>query len=359
MIHGHGGNVEALARRLGCAAKDIVDMSSNVNPLGPPAALMSHLADALTRVRRLPEADAGATVDRMATQLGRSPEEVLAGNGSTELIYRIPRALAPRRVLIVGPTYADYGDACRQNDIDPEFFITDAAQDFQVDLDRLSAAVANADLVFICNPNNPTGVMTDPVAIDALCARYRATCFVVDESYLPFAAPGATLSRRQHPNLIVLHSLSKIFSLPGLRIGFATAPKDIVSRLRRFESPWSMNILAAAAVDFLMDHPSETAAFVRRSARFLDTQRQRFADALNKTVDGIRTFPSCTSFILMALKGRFTSRNVCNALSKRRVLLRDCANFHGLSDRYIRVSLKTEAENRRCIDLLAAAVGDA
>ncbi|MFH1983615.1 MAG: threonine-phosphate decarboxylase CobD [Pseudomonadota bacterium] len=358
MIHGHGGNVESLAQRLGCAAADIVDMSSNVNPLGPPPALTAHLAANLGRIRRLPEADAGSTVSRMARHLGRAPESVVAGNGTTELIYRLPRALTPRRVLILGPTYSDYEDACRQNGITPRFLLTGPETNFKVDLDALDRAADEADLVFICNPNNPTGVLTDPAAIDALSSRHPETCFVVDESYLPFAAPGETLSRSARPNLVVLHSLSKIFTLPGLRIGFATAHPDIISRLRRYDSPWSMNSLATAAVDFLMDNPLETELFIKDSARFLSDERRRFAQTLT-TVAGIRTFPSHTSFILMALEGAHRSHALCAALGLRRILIRNCANFNGLSDRYVRVSLKSETENRRCCALLAAAVGGA
>ena len=353
MIHGHGGNVTALAGRLGCPAADIVDMSSNVNPLGSPARLMDHLVGALERIRQLPEADAGSTVSRMARYLGCTPASVVAGNGTTDLIYRLPRALTPRRVLIVGPTYADYADACRQNGISPRFLMAGPETDFHVDIDRLDRAVGQADLVVICNPNNPTGVLTDPDAIDALCARHPETCFVVDESYMPFAAPGASQRRRERPNLIVLQSLSKIFTLPGLRIWFAAAHPDIIARLRRYDSPWSMNALATAAVDFLMDNPGLTDAFIKESAAFLISERRRFIDRL-ATADGIRAFPSQTSFILLQFGGARRGTTFCEALGRRRILIRDCANFHGLSDRYIRVSLKSEAENRRCIDLLEA-----
>jgi threonine-phosphate decarboxylase len=358
MIFGHGGNVAALAVRLGVAATEIVDMSSNVNPLGPPEGLVDYLKREMSIIRRLPEADAGSTVHRMADFLGCTPDGVMAGNGTTELIYRIPRALSPRHVLIVGPTYADYADACRQNGIEPRWLSSREETGFETDLDQLAIAAETADMVFICNPNNPTGRLTDPAAIDDLCRRLPDTCFVVDESYLPFAAPAASLSRRQRPNLVVLHSLSKIFTLPGLRIGFLTAHPDVISRLRRYDTPWSMNGMAAAAVDYLMTHRVKTAAFVNESAASLAAERRRFMDAL-APLNGIAPIESRTSFILMALNGGLTAGDVCRRLGDQRVLIRNCSNFHGLTDRFIRISMKTAEDNQRCIDLLTAVLGDA
>ena len=239
MIGGHGGNIYQLARRLNCRPSDISDMSANVNPLGPMPALTEHLQTGILAIAALPEVDAGGIVDAFSRFYGIDPKQVMAGNGTTELIYRIPRALGAKRALVVGPTYSDYRDACSMNQVACDHLICREENDFVPDMQAIRNAATTADLVFLCNPNNPTGALVARPDIEALCRSLPDTVFVVDESYLPFAPmpADATMIESDLPNVMVLNSMSKAFRIPGLRIGFVKAPEPLMQALAPLALP--------------------------------------------------------------------------------------------------------------------------
>jgi threonine-phosphate decarboxylase len=353
MIGGHGGNIYRLAQRLGCRPEDISDMSANVNPLGPMPALMDHLKENLAAIATLPEVDAGGIVDAFARFHDIDPARVMAGNGSTQLIYLIPKALAARRALIVGPTYADYHDACAMHGVPCEHLICPETADFAPDMDAIARQAKGKDLVFLCNPNNPTGCLTDRAPLTDLCRGLPETIFLIDESYLPFAPrpEAATMLSTGLANVVVLNSMSKAFRIPGLRIGFVAAPPAIMQRLTPFALPWSVNSLAQAAVMWLMTHADQVRPFLETTRAWIATQKASMEERIRlKTT--IRCYSSVTSFILMGLPEGLNAPMVWRHLADRRILIRDCSNFTGLTDRFIRISLKSEAENRRAIDLL-------
>lgn len=157
MIIGHGGNKQHLAASLGCGVDEIIDMSSNLNPLGPPEQIERVICDNLVKIKSLPEPDAMSMRDGFARYHGIDTGQVVAGNGTTWFIYTIPLAIAAKKILIVGPTYSDYKDACLMHGIQFDHFFTRSENGFDLDIERLSKAAETADTVFICNPNNPTG----------------------------------------------------------------------------------------------------------------------------------------------------------------------------------------------------------
>ena len=181
------------------------------------------------------------------------------------------------------------------------------------------------------------------------------TCFIVDESYLPFVPGG-----RQHSlvndlpaNAVVLQSLSKIFRIPGLRIGFLIAAEPLVDRFRPWMLPWNVSGLAQAAAAYLMKHQHEVEQFVESSSAYVQKERETLFHAL-KSRSAVDLFPSETVFFLVKLPSGKTAAEIKEALLKHRVLIRDCSNFRGLSQRYIRISIKTAAANRLLAEILTA-----
>ncbi|MDD2463514.1 MAG: aminotransferase class I/II-fold pyridoxal phosphate-dependent enzyme [Desulfobulbus sp.] len=357
MIQGHGGNVFALAEALGCPAEDITDMSSNINPLGTMPGLIAHIKERLNRIRVLPEVDARASIRAIAKLLDVAPERILAGGGTTQFIYTACAALQAKRVLILGPTYADYTDGCRVHGIEPEFFISKAGDNFLPQMERLRQALAQVDTVFLCNPNNPTGQLIDHQTLRALCTAHPQVRFIIDESYLPFAPVDQTQSMTSCglDNVIVLWSVSKIFGMPGLRAGFLVANQGVVERFSRYMQPWCVNSLAQEAVCFLGDHLAEVSAFIDQTRAFL----ARESVLLNKRLGDARLtlFPSMTSYYLMQLGEHTSATEVCALLGRQRFLIRNCANFHGLDERFIRIALKDSATNEAVCRHLRTAVG--
>jgi len=347
VINGHGGNIYLLAKQLGCNINEIIDMSSNVNPVGPPPGLLTFLKENIERITALPEADAGAAADKFADAYNLDPERVLAGSGTTQFIYSIPLALGSKRVLILGPTYSDYADACLMHNISFRYLTTDGSVLFRHDIDEIRNQVNGCDTVFICNPNNPTGTLIPAVELELLCRSSPETCFIIDESYLPFAQSDIDESMLNSglSNLIILNSMSKIFRIPGIRIGFLISSKKIAEKLERYALPWSVNSLAQVSVQYLMEKRNETESFIEKTKIFLETEKTKLVSRFEKS-SKIKFFPSTTSFLLAELLKDITAERVCDHLAQNRILIRNCTNFKGLSNNFIRISLKTENVNR-------------
>ncbi len=358
MIIGHGGNIHLLARQLGCRPEDIIDMSSNMNPLGPPPGLMEHLSARLESIFALPEADA----DRMKTAAADwhriRPAQVLGGNGTTQFIYNLPRALKTKNALIVAPTYADYADACRMEAVAWDYLFTRAEDDFMPEINALDETASAYDTVFICNPNNPTGRLMPAGELKWICRKHAETRFIIDESYLPFVLNGdkESLVGMDLENVMILSSMSKIFRIPGLRVGFAIGPETVIQKLSAYAMPWSVNSLAQEAICYLLTQPDRVRRFIESARDFVAQEKKRFMTAF-KDVPGIRFYPSETGFFLGELEN-MTAETVCTEMARHRFLIRDCSNFRGLSDRFIRISLKTAAENEKATQILKQIIRD-
>ncbi len=353
MIQGHGGDIFTIATIIGCRPEDIVDFSSNMNPLGPPAALLDFLGESLNRITFLPDPGARPAIEAFAKHHDVPAGQVMAGNGTTQLIYALPQVLEISQALIVSPTYSDYADACRMHGVPYTHLFTSESCGFIPDVEEMRPAVAEADTVFICNPNNPTGRMIPADVIDHLSRELPQTRFVVDESYLPFVdeTQGLSLVKTQRDNVIVLHSLSKIFRIPGLRIGFLTAARKIVERFEAFQKPWSINGLAQAAVEYLMNHADQADRFIEQTRQFVRQERAFFVKSLKQHTE-ITVIPSDTVFILACLPEGRTASELKSRLLRQKILIRDCSNFNGLNECYFRISLKSRESNRRLIEEL-------
>ena len=353
MISGHGGDIYEAALQLGCQPTEIVDMSSNINPLGPMPELTEHLRSRLEAITRLPDVDAGGIVELFAARHRLEPKNVLAGNGTTQFIYSLPQALAAKNALILGPTYADYADACGRHQLKIEHQLSEKQNGFTPDLEMLDRNADRFDTVFICNPNNPTGGLIPREKIATLCRRHPGTCFVIDESYLPFVAEYHRHSMIYEPpeNVVVLQSLSKIFRVPGLRVGFLIAADSLVNRFRSWMLPWNVNGLAQEAVTFLMQHRSAVDEFVKRSSDYVRREREKLIHALIKRTQA-KLYPSETVFFLVELPAAKTASGIKTALLQNRLLIRDCSNITGLSKQHIRVSIKTDEFNRQLAERL-------
>ncbi len=359
MIIGHGGNIHDVAAKLGCEPADIIDMSSNLNPLGPPEGLVQFLKDRMDTIISLPEVNSKKITSLLAERYGIAHESVLAGNGTTQFIYNIPRALKTEKALVVGPSYADYSDACAMHKAECRMFITREEDGFRPDMEELKKAVARVDTVFICNPNNPTGYLWDNGALEMLCRSFPETFFVIDESYLPFACDSYSESAVSFrlPNVIVLNSMSKVFRIPGLRVGFLLAPVPLIYRFESLVLPWSVNALAQAAVGYLLENRALVDNFLRETRNFVKKERQVFVDAL-ASEPCMTVYPGGTYFILARLTGSKKADDLYKGLLEHRILIRNCSNFEGLDHSFVRFSLKDRAANLALAGHISAAVKD-
>lgn len=351
MISGHGGNKKELAEKLGCPVGEIIDMSSNLNPLGPPEIIEKIICENLQTIRCLPEADAKSMRQGFAGFHGIRWENVIAGNGTTWFIHTIPRALGSKKVLITGPTYSDYKDACVMHNIGYAHLIAKDDDRFHLNMDRLSRACQSADTVFICNPNNPTGILLEKERLEYLIQKHTDTVFIIDESYLPFVDPVKEISLVVNPgyrNIMVLSSMSKIFRVPGLRTGFLSAEENMVQKIMVFYQPWSVNALAQKVIEHIFDHPAMIEPFFRKTRAFIKKEKQKFL-ARMETVKELTLFDTCTCFILARLNNGMTAKTFCKKIGAHKLLIRDCSNFFGLSKAYVRFSLRGGKTNEHLV----------
>ncbi len=353
MIDGHGGNVEKAAAALGCAPEAIVDMSSNINPLGPLPGLMDHLRAHMGDICRLPEVSAAPAAAAYASWQGLAPVQVLGGAGTTQFLYQLPAALGIGSALVVSPTYADYADALAISGVTGGRFMTRTENGFVPDPAVLAESAKTVDAVFFCNPNNPTGVYTPIPELERLARTCPDTCFIVDESYLPFVSGAGddSIAKRGLPNVIVLHSLSKMFCIPGLRVGFCMAPPAVAEKIRRRSPPWSVNALAQQAVTYIARDPAAAAAHAEQTRAFLESARRDFM-ARMMHIPGLSVFPGSATFMLFQLHNGFAADLAAHMLGHR-LLIRDCSNFAGLSRQFFRLSLKQLEDNRVAAGLIS------
>ncbi|MFZ5758851.1 MAG: pyridoxal phosphate-dependent aminotransferase [Thermodesulfobacteriota bacterium] len=351
----HGGNIVATARELGCRVTDLIDMSSNLTPLGMAPGLRETLEQGLDQIAYLPETGSETLRRLFAAAHGLAEDEVLVGNGTTEFIFDLPRLFAGGRALIVTPTYADYALACSWAGVAAQEFMLDPDSDFQLSLERLAAELRGGELVFLCNPNNPTGGLLAHDALRNFLNHHSRTFFLVDESYLPFTREPSLLAAPLPANLFVLFSSSKIYGIPGLRLGFLAARPANLRRFGERRRPWGVNRLAQLAGEYLLRHGERYADEVRT---FITTERPWFVAEL-ASIPAIRIVPGAANFILCRLTGRIGAAELRERMLASRIMIRNCANFSGLDDSYFRVSLKSRRENETFLRALAAILATA
>jgi threonine-phosphate decarboxylase len=354
MLYGHGGDIYRLASSLGISPKDIKDFSSNVSPLPMPDGLRQRLIASLEEIRALPEVDSFTLREALARRYGLSSQNFLIGSGTTEWIYSLPRVSGAQRALIPLPTYADYADAARGAGYDVETLgpWPDGGQGANLDiLNAITNKAGQGDIVFICNPNNPTGrfIPTD-ILMDAIRATQDAI-WVIDESYAPFIGEDqktSLISSNPPSNLLILRSFSKIYGIPGLRLGYTFGAPYLIEKLASISKPWAVNRLAQVAGEYLVEMPS----YEEDVREYCKAEKRRFLSRIETEAPFLKPMEGSTHFILFKVMRPWRVSRVVEALKGKRVLVRDCGNFMGLSEEYLRISLRSREDNDLLISLL-------
>lgn len=248
----HGGNVYELASRIGCSPDDILDYSASINPLGPPPGLSELLTLYFHRLQHYPDIRNHQLIGALSELHGIDPECIVAGNGSTELIYWLPKALGIRRALIALPTFGEYGKAFELQGVEVEKIFATPENLFQPTVDQLQAAVGKGspEAVLLTHPGSPGGTLLGPDTREWIIEKSRtgSILFVMDEVFVDFCEDESFKGLlRESSNIAIIRSLTKFYGLPGLRIGYLISSRKISERVRRFIPPWSVNTLAQIA----------------------------------------------------------------------------------------------------------------
>jgi threonine-phosphate decarboxylase len=342
-MSGHGGDIYAASRRTGIPLGEILDFSASINPAGMPEGAVRAIENAVAYLCHYPEPYSEELTGHIARHLSIDPEAVVCGNGSTELIYLVPRVLKPRRVLIPRPTFMEYGKACLASGASEiKSLSLEAEKDFDIEPNTFIAAMTEdhpCDMAFICNPNNPTGrlVTRDDVLQCAEAAREASCYLVVDEAFIDFC-PEASVVRevKDNPYLIVLRSMTKFYALAGLRIGCAVFHPSLVERMAACKEPWTVNTLAQrTGIASLEDDGFREASLsaMKEEKEFMEGELGRM---------GVSFIPSRANYYLLRIS---RAEEVRAGLEQRGILVRSCSTFPGLDGTYLRIAVRSRREN--------------
>lgn len=284
------------------------------------------------------------------------PEDMIAvGNGAVELIYLLMKQLKPRSVLIPAPTFNEYEIAVRTNQGQIKDLPLNEGEGFAVTREAVLEHWEGTDLIFICNPNNPTGTLTRREVLHDIIrkAGEAGKTVVVDEAFMDFVPDRAAYSVvdlvPQYDNLFVVYSLTKFFAIPGLRLGLGLGNREIINKINEIRDPWNVNCFAQLAG--LASLRDET--YIQATAEYVARQKDYLFDKI-KDISGLRPFPPSVNYIFIDVRGTgLNSAEVTGLLGRQGILVRDCSSYKNLPPVYIRVAVRTQEENDKLVEALS------
>ena len=347
----HGGDVYSARQKM---KQEPLDFSANINPMGMPPGAVRAAADALQQCTQYPDALCRELRAALAAYEGIPAEQIVCGNGAADLIFRIVAATHPQRALLLEPTFAEYEQALRSMDCSIAYFPLQESEGFVLPEAFLQQLTPEINLLFLCNPNNPTGRTVSPALLQEIWKRCEEAgiLLVVDECFNEFL---------EHPeqntlkdvletgaNAVILKAFTKSFAMPGLRLGYGLCGnRDLAERIFACGQPWGVSIPAqAAGVAALQEQ-----GYLERMRRLIQTERRWLSENLARL--GLRVFPSEANYILFRTETEISLRE---RMEQRGVLIRACGNYRGLDDRYYRIAVRGHDENERLIAALKCAL---
>ena len=344
----HGGNRQAVADVLGCRSSQLLDASASLAPWTPRWPRLTAAS-----IRDYPDRDQASLRQAIAAIHGLSPDWVLPGNGAAELFTWAARDAASAGVSgLLAPCFADYRRALQC--WDASWLETPLALSWE-HAGPLNHPPLEGSVAWICNPHNPTGQLWSRASLEAMLDRHALV--ICDEAFLPLVPEAEQQSLialvAQHPNLVVIRSLTKLFGVAGLRVGYAIAQPDRLKRWKAWRDPWPVNGIAAALTEQWLGRPGRYERWCARVQRWTATEGAWMQRELAR-VPEFTPMPSAANFLLIS--GRRSLVQLREDLeNSHRILLRDCRSFAGLGERWLRIGLQSARNNRRILRALRQA----
>ncbi len=327
----HGGDIYG-------STDVMLDFSVNIHPLGMPERVKRALAACVSDYERYPDPHCRKLTAALVALHGVEPGCVLCGSGAADLIFRICASLRPRHVLIPAPTFSEYERAAALFGSEIREFRLEEYDGFPLTERILDALTPDVDMLFLCNPNNPTGRLIDPMLLRRILDKCEAQGIrlILDECFLDFTDGESMVPlMAAYPHLLILRAFTKLYGLAGLRLGYMLgADTALLADIGRFGQTWSVSVPAqTAGLAALGEH-----SWAEQTRRLVREERTYTAQAL--TAMGLDVLPSDANFLLIK-----SHTPLYAPLLKRGILVRDCSNFSGLSERYMRIGLKMRSKN--------------
>jgi threonine-phosphate decarboxylase len=348
----HGGQLRQIADHFGIPISELLDFSANINPEGPPAAVLSALRASLNEpsiLTNYPDLDEKELRQSLARYAGIRPESVVVANGFVPLLDAALRILPIRSCLVPVPAFVEYRKVLERSGAEFVSHGVDSGSGFNYEVSNL--VTGSHDAILLANPQNPSGVLCRRETMLRIAeeAARRNVVVLLDEAFIDYC-PEATLSREidRFPNLVVFRSVTKFFAMAGLRVAYALAHEQLRKRIQEVVAPWPVTSLASLAAG----HAVQDDSYVRRTITRNNERRDQMRRAMEKL--GIDVYSPAANFLLLRLPGHIDCHQLWERLIRRhRIVLRNCANYEALDSRHLRAAVRDHMENERLIEALA------
>ena len=329
----HGGDV--------WSKKIKYDFSANINPLGMPECVKEALKEHMTDYEHYPDVNCTELKKAISEYEGVNAENIVCGNGAADLIYKISGSLKPENALVLAPTFSEYEKALSENGCNVNHLLLNENDNFKLN-ENIIEKIEKNDIMFLCNPNNPTGSVTENdliINIAKKCEEVNSV-LVIDECFMPFVKNKESAPLLK--NVIILKAFTKIYAMAGLRLGYILCGDcETAKKISDFGQCWNVSVPAQiAGVAALKDKE-----YIEKTVEFISKEREFLTEELKKS--GFKLYPSDTNFILFKSEKKLEDK-----LSEEGIAIRNCGNFYGLDNTFYRIAVRTHAENEELIKVL-------
>ncbi len=351
MEHLHGGNAWHDFIRLGIEPKSIVDFSVNVNPLGPPSVIKKNWQKSFEDIKTYPTQNGDGVKQYYSQKFKIEKNNILPGNGSVELFYLVMQHLKLNSILLFSPSFDDYHRAARVSKTKTIEIPLSMNDDFAIpNVDAINRALKTSDGIFLGYPNNPTGTSYTKEEILFLAKKNPQKWILLDEAFIQFVdnfIDDTFLTTHRPSNIIVFHSLTKFYTLPGLRLGAVITDANLIKQMEQAKYLWSINKPAETIVKYLIDD----SAFAGATNRLISRERKRIYKELSRT-NKIKLFPTTANFFLAQWQATNNLDDLQRYLLSNGIYVRDARNFSLLADNYFRFAILNKSDNSKLISLI-------
>lgn len=328
----------------------VVDYSVNINPLGLPDDIRETIISSIDNICKYPDIGGNTAKEAIAKHINVDSNKIMMGNGASELIYLFARAIKPKKVLIIQPTFNEYRRAFSLVGSEIDDYILDSKDDFKFDLDTFSTKVKlfQPDVVVLCNPNNPTGKYLGFNVISEMMdiIKKQNSFLFIDESFVEFTGNEPVGGRLGYEEIFSLRSMTKYYAVPGLRIGYAVTNDRVIEKMEEYKEPWTMNTFAIDIVPKVIADKG----FQKKVGKWIEEERKYMYEALSD-VKNIKVYKSYSNFFLCRLN--YFSGNMLNLqLLEDNMYVRVCDDFESLNDGFVRIAVKGHEDNEKLVKIL-------
>lgn len=361
----HGGNIYKIFREKNI--DKILDYSSNINPYGLPENLKKEIFEKLFVLERYPDPDYIELREKIAEKNNLNIENIIVGNGATEIIFLFMKILSPKKVLIVSPTFGEYERAIKastlaNDNLEINYFELKEAENFVLNIKNLETELENNyDLLILCNPNNPTGQFLKLKKLEEILkiCEQKNTKLFVDEAFVEFVEDweneSIINSKENKENLFVIRAFTKFFAIPGLRLGYGICfNNNLLKKMLEKKEPWSVNNIADLAGQTVLDDEN----YIQKTKEWIKDQKKYMYENLNK-IEGLRAYKTEVNFILLKIEDNLLEKgldvkNLRKKMLEKGILIRDASNFIYLDKHYFRLAIKDKLNNEKVIETLTS-----